>query len=819
MQAPRKFSPLFNGRTLSLTLLLSLGGGLQSLPTPALAADGDARVRLQLARQPLEQALTQLADQAHLHLIFNSSDVQGLSAPALSGEYRLGQALDTLLQNSGYTWRLLDARTLILEKRPAAGATAMELGATNVNADRAALGAVTEGSGSYTTGASDTATRLNLSLRETPQSVSVVTRQLMDDKNLTSLDKVLEETPGITFQYRNFGGHVYTSRGFSLLAESFLVDGVPGQGYQITGWMKPDTAIYDRGEVLRGASGLLVGAGEPGGAVNLIRKRPTAQNSVSFTARAGSWDQYRLDLDASGKLNDAGTLRGRLVTAYEDSGSYLDLLNTRTPLLYGIVAADLNDATTLTLSLRRQENVINGYSIYGLPRYSNGNALDISRSTSLAQGWNRHESDMNEVFAEVEHRFNDAWSSNTSLTYSEGGFDQQLAYARGAINPRSQAGSVYQNVLFRRDQVTSTGLDSHINGQFEAFGLSHDVAVGATWSRQTSNTRQVSVSANRLPLNIFAVDHHALAEPARPAWATDIDMTEERAGVYANARLRLSEPLSLVVGGRASWYDYDYDVKRGTALSYQSKVTREITPYVGLIYDIDDTWSWYASHAKIFNAQGNYVDASGAPLSPSSGDNYETGFKGALFDNRLNLSMALFYIKQTEVALVDLGHEDCFSNDTSGTCYVNGTVKRSRGIDVEASGELLPGWQVFGGYTFNLLRNNTETVEVAYETPKHMLRLQTSYQLPGQWQRLTLGGGVSAQSGYKASSSTGLDFGSQGYAIWDARASWKLDEHWKVSVNAENLFDRRYYTTAVATDRSNLFGEPRSYLLTLRGDF
>ncbi|MCD5975070.1 TonB-dependent siderophore receptor [Pseudomonas sp. CDFA 550] len=724
--------------------------------------------------------------------------------------------MDTLLKGSGFTWRLLDERTVVLERLPVSGDSAMVLGATNVNA-AGQLGTTTDGTGSYTTGGSSTASKLNLSLRETPQTVSVMTRHLMDDKKLTSLDKVLEQTPGITFQYRNFGGHVYTSRGFSLLAESFLIDGVPGQGYQITGWMKPDTAIYDRVEVLRGASGLLVGAGEPGGAVNLVRKRPTAENKLTVQASAGSWDRYRMDLDASGKLNDAGTVRGRMVTAYEDSGSYIDERDTRTPLMYGIVEADVNDDTTLTLSLRHQENVINGYSIYGLPRYSNGNSLDISRSTSLVQDWNRHESDISEVFAEVEHRFNDRWSSTTSMTYSEGGFDQQIAYAQGAISPVTNAGSTFRRVLFRRDEVASTGLDSHVNGNFDAFGLTHEVTVGATWSRQEANTKQVSLALlPRIATDVFNVDHSAFPRPARPAWETDIDMTEERSGVYANTRLRFTQDLSLILGGRASWYEYDYDKNVGSAISYKSKVTREVTPYTGLIYDINENWSWYASYAEIFNAQGNYRDANRAPLSPSTGDNYETGIKGELFDKRLNLSMALFYIKQENVAVAEVGRT-C-DTDLEGNCYVNGVTKRSKGIDIEASGEVLPGWQVFGGYTFNLLRNDSESVEVAYETPKHMLRLQTSYNLPGVWNRLTIGGGVSAQSGYKAAVE-GLDFGSQGYAIWDARATWKLDEHWKVSLNAENLFDRRYYTTAVATDRSNLFGDPRSYMFTLRGDF
>ncbi|WP_122741324.1 TonB-dependent siderophore receptor [Pseudomonas viridiflava] len=684
--------------------------------------------------------------------------------------------------------------------------------------DSKSLGTTTDGTGSYTTGAVSIGKGAPQSLRETPQSVSVVTRRVMDDNNLNSLSDVLEDTPGMSFQYRNFGGHVYTSRGFSLLAESFLVDGIGGQGYQITGWMQPDMAIYDRVEVLRGASGLLVGAGQPGGAVNLVRKRPTAENKFSITTRAGSWDQYRVDLDGSGKLNDSGTLRGRMVAAYDDSGSYLDGRDSRTPLLYGIVEADVTDNTTLTMSLRRQEQVINGYSIYGLPRYSNGQSLGLSRSTNLAQDWNRLESDMTEVFTEIEHRFNDDWRSRTSLTYSQGGFDQAIAYARGAVNPTTLAGSTFQNTLFRKDEVNSTGLNSQLEGNFNAFGLNHQLTLGADWSRQKSNTKQAQVRTAS-PINIFNVNQNAFAKPVRPAWGNDIDMTEERAGLYANARIHLSEPLSVVLGSRLSWYDYKYDVKTGAANSYESKQTQEFTPFAGLIYDINDNWSWYASYADIFTPQADFVDVAGSPLDPAIGSNYETGFKGELFDKRLNLSMALFYIKQKDVAAVDLSADAASvfcPTSSDGSCYVQDGIKRSKGVELEASGEVLPGLQVFGGYTFNMLRNNGDA-EVAYETPKHMLRLNTSYNLPGAWNRLTLGAGVSADSGYEVPSNDQL--GVSGRAIWDARASWKLDENWRVSLNAENLFDRKYYSTAVATDRSNVYGEPRSYVLTLRGDF
>ncbi|KPY63331.1 TonB-dependent siderophore receptor [Pseudomonas syringae pv. solidagae] len=577
-------------------------------------------------------------------------------------------------------------------------------------------------------------------------------------------------------------------------------------------------AAIDRVEVLRGASGLLVGAGQPGGAVNLVRKRPTAENKFSITTRAGSWDQYRVDLDGSGKLNDSGTLRGRMVAAYDDSGSYLDGRDSRTPLLYGIVEADLSDDTTLTMSLRRQEQVINGYSIYGLPRYSNGQSLGLSRSTNLAQKWNRHESDMTEVFTEVAHRFNEDWTSRTSLTYSQGGFDQNIAFARGAVNPVTLAGSNFQGTLFRKDEVDSVGLNSQLEGNFNAFGLEHQVTLGVDWSKQNANTHQATVT-RRTAINVFDVDQNAFAKPARPAWQTDIDTTEERAGLYANTRIHLSEPLSVVLGTRLSWYDYKYDVKTGLAKDYESKQTQEFTPFAGVIYDINDSWSWYASYADIFTPQANYVTSAGSPLDPAIGSNYETGFKGELFDKRMNLSMALFYIKQKDVAAVDLAAQDTLTTcptSSDGSCYLQDGISRSKGVDVEASGEVLPGLQVFGGYTYNMLRNNGDS-DVAYETPKHMLRLNTSYNLPGAWNRLTVGAGVSADSGYEVPSNKEL--GVAGRAIWDARASWKLDENWKVSLNAENLFDRKYYTTSIATDRSNVYGEPRSYVLTLRGDF
>ena len=799
---------------------LALAIALAAAPTAFVQAEGSVQQQVQRFDLPaagLAETLNAIARQSGQVISLDPGLVAGKRAPAIHGEMSALQALQRALAGNDLQVIVTGGGTFSVV--PAVDADgALELGATSINST--GLNETTEGSGSYTTGAV-TIGKTAQSLRRTPQSVTVVTRKLMDDKNLVSLDQVMAQTPGITRANRGYGNNHFSSRGFDLTDDSYMVDGVPGQAYAYTGWMIPDMAVFDRVEVLRGAAGLLVGAGGPGGAVNLARKRPTAEPKFSVSTRAGSWDNYRLDLDGSGRLNDAGTLRGRAVAAYEDKGSYLDEKHSKTPLLYGIVEGDLDDDTTLTLSLRRQTGRIDGYSIFGLPRYSNGQALDISRSTALVQDWNRHETEMNEAFVELDHRFDDNWTGTTSFTYSDGGFEQDLAYARGAIDPMTQTGSTFRGVQFRELDVTSKSLDSHLDGTFEAFGLTHQVTVGANWSQQNVKDKMADIffaGAERIPVNVFDVDHHAFARPAKPAWTSITDLVDERYGLYANSRLRLSEPLSLILGARVSWFDYDFDY-RMEGMDYVTKESGQVTPFAGLVYDIDQNWSWYASYADIFQPQSRYRDVSGAGLEPAVGANYETGIKGELFDKRLNLSAALFYVKQEDVLVEDAANSgQCMSNDEWGTCYTNGTIQRSKGVDLEASGEVLPGLQVLAGYTYNMTRSSNGG-PVASETPRHLARVSTSYTLPGDWNRLTIGAGVSAQSRYENETWDGYKYGAAGRAIWDARVAWKLDQHWLVSVTGENLLDRKYYVAADGVDRVNLFGAPRSYVLTLRGDF
>lgn len=794
-------------------VLLGLAVAGSTLPSIALAQDsGTLQHSWSIPAGELAVALDQFARQAGVSLSYEAATVAGKRTQGVSGALDRTQALERLLRGSGIEAQQQSAKAFLLLPRVDTG-SALQLGATSVSGEQ--LGVATDGTGSYTTGAL-TLGKTAHSLRETPQSVSVVTRQLMDDKNLTTLDRVMDQATGITRSNRNFGSNRFNSRGFTLEDDSYMLDGVPGSAYDPTGWLPVDMAVFDRVEILRGAAGLLVGAGNPGGAVNLVRKRPGAAPRFSVAAHAGSWDTYRLDLDGSSPLNASGTLRGRAVVAYEDRGYFQDVTQTRTPLLYGIVEADLNDATTLAVGIRRQTMDTRGYSIFGLPRYSNGNALDVPRSTSLVQDWNRHETEVTEVFSDLEHQLNDDWNAKLSLMRSEGGFDQKAAYVRGAVDPDTLTGPRLQGVQFRSYDIENSAADAHLSGNFSAFGLSHELMLGANWSQQHVDAKTADLSVG-LPFNVFNPNHHLIPEPARPQWSGLSDQTTRQYGLYSTLRLRLAEPLSLVIGGRLSWYKDD--IQTNTAPRSVARQDHEFTPFAGLIYDLDSHWSVYASYADIFRPQSDKFTAAGKSLEPTVGSNYETGVKGEFYDGRLNLSAALFYVKQQDLAMEDGGNTDfsvCSRYNTDGVCYVNGTPRTSKGVELEASGEVLPGWQVMAGYTYNTRKDDEGQVFDA-ESPKHIARVSTAYDFQGDLKRLSIGGGVSAQSGY--ASDYGVTVANPGRAVWDARTAWQLDEHWKVALDVKNVLDRKYYEATGEVRRGSYYGAPRSYMLTLRGDF
>jgi len=686
--------------------------------------------------------------------------------------------------------------------QPAKAAT-LELGATEIVNTQ--LGSTTEGTQSYTTGAMSTATKLPLTLRETPQAVTVITRQRMDDQAMTSINDVVKATPGLFLDFSSGPGRqTYSARGFDI--DNLMYDGIPS-GYQ--GWTvgaQPNLAMFDRVEVVRGATGLVTGAGNPSAAINLVRKRPLAEQKVTLTGAVGSWDDYRGEVDASSPLNDSGTLRGRVVTSYRDSNSFVDGVDETHGLFYAITEADLSDDTTLTLGFSNQKDKTNyfwGASMVGL----DGHHLNLPRSYNPGTPWENKDQEINTVFAEVRQRLANDWKLQVNANYSE-----QNALFSGSYQSRWVNNTLARTVYQSAHDENQAGVDAFVSGPFEALGRTHELVVGASKRIYDMTTHNYAPYDPNWPIDA--------GKPNFTHTGNSREVTTQD-GVYLTTRLSLADPLKLILGGRLDWYDYDNRDGDG-----DYKVTRNVTRYAGLIYDLDEHHSVYVSYSDIFTPQSS-KGTSGTPVKPIVGKNYEVGIKGEYFEGALNASLALFRIDQENRA-VQVFVPNCPQTE----CYEASGEIRSQGIDFELQGALTENWQVGGGYTYARVHTlkdaaNPQNVNQRFDTdtPEHLFKLTTTYRFQGPLEKLRVGGNVSWQSrlyndvALANGGSYRLEQG--GYAVTDLMAGYRLTRNLDLQLNANNVFDRKYYSS-ISNSTSyggDTYGTPRNMMLTAKYSF
>ncbi|MFI8334372.1 TonB-dependent siderophore receptor [Pseudomonas taetrolens] len=683
------------------------------------------------------------------------------------------------------------------------GSTTLELGATEVTSTQ--LGSTTEGSSSYTTGSMSTATKLPMTMRETPQAVTVITRQRMDDLAMTDINDVVKATPGLFLDFSSGPGRQsYSARGFDI--DNLMYDGIPS-GYQgATVGAQPNLAMFDRVEVVRGATGLVTGAGNPSAAINLVRKRPLAEQKVTLTGAAGSWDDYRGELDASSPLNDNGTLRGRVVTSYRDANSFVDGAEEQHGLFYAVTEADLSEDTTLTLGFSHQKDKTNyfwGSSMIGL----DGHHLDLPRSYNPGTDWENKDQEINTVFAELRHHLANGWQLQLNANYAE-----QNALFTGSYQSRWVDNTLARTVYQSAHDENQAGLDAFASGPFEAFGRTHELVVGASKRIYDMDTRDYAPYDTNWPLNAGKPDF---------VHTGNVREVTTQDGLYMTTRLSLADPLKLILGGRLDWYDYDNRDAEG-----DYKVTRNVTRYAGLIYDLDDHHSVYASYSDIFTPQSS-KDTSATPVKPIIGKNYEVGIKGEYFDGGLNASLALFRIDQENRA-VQVFVPDC----PQSACYEASGEIRSQGIDFELQGALTENWQVGGGYTYARVHTlkdaanpQNENQRFDTDTPEHMFKMSTVYHFQGPLEKLRVGGNISWQS--RMYNDVELLDGShyrlkQGaYATTDLMAGYRVNQHLDLQLNANNIFDREYYSSISKSVKygGDTYGSPRNLLLTAKYSF
>ncbi|MBB6561776.1 iron complex outermembrane receptor protein/outer membrane receptor for ferric coprogen and ferric-rhodotorulic acid [Acidovorax soli] len=780
-------------------------------PAPAAATPRTYAI----AAGPLSDVLAQFAATAGVQLVFDPAALAGLRSPGLQGSHGTQQGFDLLLRGSGFVAVPQGSSAFALRKAsvapaPIAPGAAAELAPVTVTA-QAEAGSTTEGTGSYTTRATGAGTRMELSLRETPQSVSVVGRQQMEDQNLTTMEAALRQAPGIIVNRRDERVDFY-ARGFAL---SQMVDGVPTLAYSNVAAeaSMSSTAIYDRVEVVRGAAGLLNGVGAPGGSVNMVRKRPTTEFTGSVSAGVGSWNRYAAEADIGGKLNASGSLRGRVVASHLNGDTFTQNKSRREDVLYAIAEADLAPGTVLAAGLEYQDTSIAGANFGAIPLfYNNRTPISVPRSFNSSTSWSTWNMLTQRVFVNLDHRMANGWHLKAEANHLKNErerYSGDIWTSPANINASTQIGTM--QLGDNPADGTNKSLDFHATGPYELFGRTHQAVLGFNINRyayaiETNRAVATGTMIDQRPVNIFNVDAIAKPDFKYPRYYYGAK-TEEKA-VYASTRLKPTDALSVLLGGRLTWYDNAPWTRiwfsGGTGRPVNGLRTVEdavFTPYAGVVFDVSRDFSVYASYTDIF--QPNTVnDSSGQVLDPQRGTNLELGIKGEHFGGKLNTSFALFETEQDNVPVASGTQPD------GSAAYRPAKGTKSRGYEFTAAGEVLPGWQLMGGYSYVTPRKNDGSL-LSPHLPARTLRVATTYRLPGDWNRLTLGANLSWQSAIWMNEFYGQGTVAQGgVTVLGLMARYDVNKQLSVSLNVENATDKQYVNLSGFS--TYVYGNPRN---------
>ncbi|WP_411161968.1 TonB-dependent siderophore receptor [Idiomarina sp. HP20-50] len=664
---------------------------------------------------------------------------------------------------------------------------------------------------SYKASDMSTATGMNLSFLETPQSVTAVTAKAINDQQLNSVIDVMTSVAGVNARPSDNDRYSVSARGISV--SSILYDGVPTT-YDTRfnyGDNLMDSALYERVEIVRGATGLMLGAGSPSAAINLVRKRPTTNFQGNISISGGSWDMLRSVIDLSGGLNQNASVRGRIVLAYQDKDSWQDRYEQQRQTLYGILEADLGTNTLLTLGSDFQHTKPEGTMSGGLPLfYSDGNRTDYDRHVSTAPSWASAETNALNSFVTLEHHFNSDWRLKGSYIYGDNSLEYDVLWPTGNPDPVSNEGMIPGSMAFIDGSRTQHTIDLKLTGSFNAFGRNHQLVAGTNQQEQNFANPYYSALGPKPTLGDFSKSNF---DYPRPQWSDEVlygswgETTQQ--AVYVASQLELSTALSVVLGGRLDNWETDQD---NFGATHDYKIDNEFTGYLGLTYALSEAYALYANYTDIFTPQSK-VKTDGSYLDPIKGINYEAGIKATLFGDALDLSLAGFEIRQDNVG------------EQTGETLPNSTIPIYRGVDdtqtrgfeFEANGSINKNWDIYLGYTqFETEDPYGERINTI--NPEQQLKLFTGYEFDGWLNGLRIGAGVNWQSHIynqvsKPDNSTAeVEQGS--YALVKLMARYKINKQLSLRANLDNALDKSYYSQLGFYNQFQ-YGAPRNFSVTL----
>jgi len=600
-------------------------------------------------------------------------------------------------------------------------------------------------------------------LRDIPQSLTVVTERLIDDRNLDTLKEALHNTAGISFQAAEGGEEDIRLRGFSLQSTGdIFVDGIRDPAFY-----ERDTFNYDRLELLRGSASMLFGRGSSGGAVNQVNKAPLlyGRNEVSLTAGSGNY--LRATADLSQRLGDNSAVRLNLMNTSATGGAggggnRLDKQGFALGLAAGI---GMTDEFGLSLYRLVNNNGIN----YGIPWIAPkaGSTdrtlvpIDPANTYGAASDYNRGSADV--LTLSHTHRFGGGDELKTVVR--AGTYDRDLRASAirfctfSTANPTCPTAAPTLETLtpdailtrgnnLKIQDLGTVNLQSDYSGRFKALGLRHQVLAGVDTAIENFRNHSASALATKPTTRLNQPDDGGSVDESLRVLTVNRSFNAKALGAYAQDLVQLSPEWKVLAGLRWDRFAGDYNTPQiGTAApTHRARTDSLWSKRLGVLYQPSAFQSYHFSYGTSFNTSGDtyQYDALGSNTPPEGSVNYELGGKLDLADGNLSVRFALFHAIKTNERNRD-------SETVNPTNYVLSGQRHAAGLELDVAGRITKQWEVFASYAFipdaEIDKGTSLQGEVVGSrpglTPRHSGTVWTTYQLNPTWR---IGGGLNARS-------------------------------------------------------------------------
>lgn len=674
-----------------------------------------------------------------------------------------------------------------------------------------------ESKNTYIVKNSRSATKLDIATKETPQTINVVTGQQINDFALRTTRDVLNNTPGVTVTANETERSVYMARGFEI--SNILVDGVgfPASGYNYND-TNPDTYLYDRVEVIKGANALNNAFGDPSATINFIRKRPTKDLKLNAGLSYGSWDTQRYEADVSGTLTDR--IRARIVGYQQNGDSYLNRYSSEKNGIAGSIEFDITDSTLLTLGSSQNKKNPNANNWGALPLLDNsGRQISYDRHYNPNPDWAYWDETSKNSFVEIKQKFLDTWSANLSYNVNKKRKESKLLYYYGY--PDVNGAGVSLTAWGGDEQNKLEIADFNVQGKFDLFGREHDATIGYTYSKNHQHDLQRSGKINDSNINnvVSTFDGVSYTTPYTTNWASwtpsDVswsglsdaaDYTQRNHSIYAATRLHLNDDLKFILGG-------NYIQAKSEGSSYNSPMNYDkdkLSPYAGVTYNLTPEYTGYLSYTSIFRPQTTIDEKTSQVADPIEGKSYEMGIKSSWLNDTLTGSLSVFKTEENNYPLR--------SSDSRplNRKYLVSDLE-SQGVEVGLAGKITDQVDVSFGYAQYSLKDLKNGGTARTYNPNRTLNLLTTYT-PTSLPKLKVGAGLKWQSAIKLNDSTFDTYIHQdAYALVNLMASYQVNDYFSIQANGNNLTDKKYLNSF--PDGQAFYGEPSNYTVALKFNY